>query len=69
MVDVLALGPNWRDLQRTKKEWQSMIPVGFFTMGKSDRPVRSDGNKIQLLRMITEFKCKGYLIFPLLAKL
>ena len=45
-----------------------LASIEFFTIGISDR---SDRNKIKLLRIITnlEFKCKGNLIFPVLARL
>ena len=30
-----------------------VVQFGFFTIGKSDRSVRSDTNKMQFLRLIT----------------
>ena len=44
---------------------------GVFMMGKPDRSVRSDRNKIRFFKNYynLEFKDKGYLTFPVLARL
>ena len=49
----------------------SSLTFGFFTIGKSDRSVRSDRNKMQFLRIFTMFnlKVRVQLIFPVLARL
>ena len=46
--------------------FQGSNTLGFFTIAKSDRSVRFD--RISKNNHNSEFKCNGYLIFPVLAK-
>ena len=61
----------WQEMTNYAKTESQSQPRSGFTISKSDRSVRSDGNKKQFLKIIInlDFKGKGYLIFPVLARL
>ena len=47
------------------------VPIEFLSLDESGKSVRFDRNKMQFFKnnYNLEFKCKGYLIFPLLSGL